>query len=285
MTTFSVGKRLDSNELWDLYQSGLSYEQLGCQFGVSSSTIKRRLRGIQENYIAPKLSGGVVHLDVTYWGRNKGLILAIDSQSGVALYYQWIGHERKQDYIDAINSIENNGYKIQALVLDGGVGLEISKQRHHVQMCQYHFIAIIRRKLTLRPKLQASVELLDLALSVTKTSKAKFSEGLIAWHNRWNDFLKEKTINPLTNRWQYTHRALRSAAQTFKEKLPFLFTFEDYPELCIPNTNNAIEGFFTALKSSLRNHNGMTLANKERLVCGFLRHRGYRPSLVDDLGE
>ena len=69
----------------------------------------------------------------------------------MALYYQWIGHERKQDYIDAINSIENNGYKIQALVLDGGVGLEISKQRHLVQMCQYHFIAIIRRKLTLRP--------------------------------------------------------------------------------------------------------------------------------------
>ena len=58
LTALSGGKRLDPNQLWDLYQSGLSYEQIGHQFGVSSSTIKRRLRGIQENYIAPKLSGG-----------------------------------------------------------------------------------------------------------------------------------------------------------------------------------------------------------------------------------
>lgn len=102
------------------------------------------------------------------------------------------------------------------------------------------------------------------------------------WLVRWDDYLREKTINPLTKRWQYTHRALRSAVRTFKEKLPFLFTYQDFPELNIPNTNNAIEGVFTALKSSLRNHNGMSQVNKERFVVGFLRHRGYRPNDVKE---
>lgn len=268
-----------------MYQSGLSYDKLGSQFGVSCSTIKRRLREVKESYTVPKLYGGVVHLDVTYWGRNKGLILGIDSKSGIPLYYKWIGHEKKQDYIEAIDCIKSRGYNIQALVLDGGVGLDLASQCYIVQMCQYHFIAIIRRKLTLRPKLKASKELLNLARRVTRISKAEFTEGFSQWLSRWDDFLREKTINPVTNRWQYTHRTLRSAVQTFREKLPLLFTFQDYPERSIPNTNNALEGVFTALKSALRNHNGMSQTNKERFVCGFLRHRGYRPNSICEKGE
>lgn len=200
----------------------------------------------------PEISEGVVHLDVTYWGRNKGLILAIDSKIGVALYHKWIGHERQQDYIDAIDHIKRNGYDIRAIVLDGGVGLDLGKQLYTVQMCQYHFIAIIRRKLTLHPQLEASKELLSLARSVTNSNKETFTEGFTTWLSKWEEFLKQKTINPITNHWRYTHRTLRSAAQTFREKLPFLFLFQDYPELSIPNTKNAIEGVFTALKSALR---------------------------------
>lgn len=276
------GSSLNVDQLWELYRSGLSYEKIARQMGVSSSTIKRRLRRVSETYEAPKFNGGVVHIDVTYWGRNKGLILGIDSQSGAALYFKWIAHERRQDYIDAIETIERNGYRIRALVLDGGVGLDIGRKSHIVQMCQYHFIAIIRRKLTLRPKLPASIELLALAKSVTSTTKSVFADRFLTWLMRWEEFLKEKTINPVTNRSQYTHKSLRSAVHTFREKLPFLFACEEYPELHIPNTNNAIEGVFTALKSELRKHNGMSQANKERFVDGFFRHRDIAQSYYSD---
>lgn len=212
-------------------------------------------------------------------------MLAIDSNSGIPIYHKWIAHERKQDYIEAIDCIRSSGYRIDALVLDGGVGLDIGKQLYIVQMCQYHFIAIIRRKLTSRPKIQASKELLALARKVTVISKEKFTHQFAEWLGKWDEFLKEKTVNPVNNKWQYTHRSLRSAVQTFREKTPFLFTFQDYPDLKIPNTNNAIEGVFTALKSDLRNHNGMSQANKERFVCGFFRHRGYRPIENKEKGE
>lgn len=272
------GNCLEVDKLWRLYQDGLTCEQLAANFGVSSSTIKRRLKKVRSDDVEPNLSGGVVQIDVTYWGRNKGLILALDAESGMVLYFKWINHETKQDYIDALDSISNTGYKIEAVVLDGGVGLDMCKQIHVVQMCQFHFIAIIRRKLTLRPKLDASKELWHLAKSVTTMSKEEFSEKFKSWSDKWSEFLKEKTINPQTKRWQYTHRSLRSAAQTFKGKIPFLFAFQEYPNLKIPRTNNKVESLFGALKSALHNHNGMSQANKERFVVGFFRHKGYRPN-------
>ena len=157
--------------------------------------------------------------------------------------------------------------------MDGGVGLAIASDQVKIQLCQYHFISIIRRKLTLRPKLQASRELLSLVKSITYLSKEKFIELFTEWQKQWRDFLKEKTVNEETKRWQYTHKSLRPASLSVQKFLSILFTYQDYPELEIPNTNNAVEGFFTALKTALRNHNGLSQENKERFVEGFFRHR------------
>jgi hypothetical protein len=39
----------------------------------------------------------------------------------------------------------------------------------------------------------------------------------------------------------------------------------------MPNTNNALEGTFTALKNSLENHNGMSKETRKRFMDGFLK--------------
>jgi hypothetical protein len=51
--------------------------------------------------------------------------------------------------------------------------------------------------------------------------------------------------------------------------LQSLFVFEKVSGM--PNTNNAPEGTFTALKDSLRNHNGMAKENRKRFTDGFLK--------------
>ncbi|MDR1865756.1 MAG: resolvase, partial [Bacteroidales bacterium] len=70
---------------------------------------------------------------------------------------------------------------------------------------------------------------------------------------------------------RYIHKRLRSAWLSIKRNLPYLFTFQDYPQLNIPNTNNAMEGSFTALKNSLRNHGGMSKGNRKRFIDGFFK--------------
>ena len=47
-------------------------------------------------------------------------------------------------------------------------------------------------------------------------------------------------------------------------------SYEEYPELEIPNTTNLLEGFDSQLKRALHNHNGMKETNKKKFIDGFL---------------
>lgn len=61
--------------------------ELATSLRTSPSTIKRRLRTIAIEWEQSPLSGhGFVLLDATYWGRNSGILAALDSQTGKILY-------------------------------------------------------------------------------------------------------------------------------------------------------------------------------------------------------
>lgn len=62
--------------------------ELSHRFGVSESTIKRRLKDISKSWEQPTIEGcGYVHMDATYWGgRSWGVLLALDEHSGFPLY-------------------------------------------------------------------------------------------------------------------------------------------------------------------------------------------------------
>jgi hypothetical protein len=64
---------------------------------------------------------------------------------------------------------------------------------------------------------------------------------------------------------------LRSAFLSLKRHLPYLFVFEEYKELMMPNTTNALDGQFANLKNKLRNHNGLSKERKMKFIAGFLK--------------
>lgn len=43
-------------------------------------------------------------------------------------------------------------------------------------------------------------------------------------------------------------------------------SYEEYPELEIPNTTNLLEGFNSQLKRALHNHNEMKKTNKKKFI-------------------
>ncbi len=51
---------------------------------------------------------------------------------------------------------------------------------------------------------------------------------------------------------------LRSAYISLKRNMPLLWTFCDHPETGLPNTNNALEGLFSDLKTKVRVHSGIS---------------------------
>ncbi|MDP8226466.1 MAG: hypothetical protein P9L89_02320, partial [Candidatus Celaenobacter polaris] len=66
-------------------------------------------------------------------------------------------------------------------------------------------------------------------------------------------FLKEKTLHP-DGSSSFTHRKLRSARRSIRRHLPYLFTYQNYPELDIPNTTNDIKSLNSNIKDLLRIH-------------------------------
>ena len=210
-------------------------------------------------------------MDTTYWGRGFGVMLFKDAITKENLLKYYVKHESNSLYNQGIKELKNKGFDIIAVVCDGRKGLIQSFTDIPVQMCQFHQSAIIRRYLTKNPKLKAAQELMEVMDLMKQTDKESFIGTLDLWHEKWQDFLNERTVNPQTNKSFYTHKRLRSAYRSLKNNLPWIFTWYDYFELDIPNTTNAIDGHFADLKNKLRNHNGLSLKRKKKFIDGFLK--------------
>lgn len=133
-------------------------------------------------------------------------------------------------------------------------------------MCHFHQKQIIQRHLTLHPKLEAGIELKVIADTLCNSNEDRFTKQLEDWHKKWLDFLKEKTVNPITKRWCYTHKRVRAACHSLKINLPYLFTYRKYPDLNIPNTTNSLDGSFSQLKMKLGVHRGMREPLKRKMI-------------------
>ena len=78
-----------------------------------------------------------------------------------------------------------------------------------------------------------------------------------------------KNNRSLTGRWHYTHKRLRSAYRSLRLNLPYLFTYQKYPELNIPNTTNSLDGCFAYLKELVRVHRGSSRNLKNKILGKF----------------
>ena len=118
---FRSGVPLPQTEMWTAYQNGKqTIRQLSEQTHLSTSSIKRRLCKIECVWTQPDLTGqtGYVHLDVTYWGHNWGVMLALDDATNKPLYVAFVKSETTQDYRTArvVISTERYGHWYTVLI-------------------------------------------------------------------------------------------------------------------------------------------------------------------------
>lgn len=248
-----------------------TYEQLSERYKMSIRTVQRYLESVAVKTTIQSPSSIVVLMDTTYFGRVFGVMLFKDACTGKNLLKYYVKSETNQKYKEGIEKLVAQGFTINAIACDGRKGLLTLFPNIPVQMCQFHQAAIIRRYLTKNPKTDAAKELKAHVKTLSKTDKESFVGGLNDWHRKWETFLKERSVNLKTNKTQYTHRKLRSAYNSLRNNMPWLFTWYDLIELKIPNTTNGIDGHFADLKNKLRNHNGLTIAHKQKFIDEFLK--------------
>lgn len=238
--------------------------------GCSVRTIQRRLDLIAPIKESTFNSVANVLMDTTYFGRTLGVMVFKDSLSGQILHKQYVKQETNALYLSGIEEITRRGIRIQSIICDGRKGLFNLFKGIPVQMCNFHQVAIIRRYLTKKPKMQASKELWSLTLLLVCTDRESFEGGLAQWHDKWCAFLNERNVG-IDGRSRYIHKKLRSAYNSLRHNMPWLFTWYDNMDLRIPNTTNAIDGQFSDLKNKIRNHNGMSKERKMRFIDEFFK--------------
>jgi len=218
----------------------------------------------------------VVVADATFFTKSYGALIFREPNLKVNLAWKEICSETPGQYEHLKTKLECEGFIIKAVVLDGKRGVRQVFSGVPAQMCHFHQVAIINRYLTRRPILEASQELRKIALQLAGSTEKEFSKSLEDWHEKWKEFLKEKTVNPFTDKWHYTHKRLRSAYRSLKTNLPYLFVYQKYPELNIPNTTNSLDGSITTLKNLLRIHRGMNQQNRYKMICQILRKQPHK---------
>jgi hypothetical protein len=137
-------------------------------------------------------------------------------------------------------------------------------------MCHFHQKKIVQRYITNNPKLYPgkALKLITEQLSITDSS---IFEALIdTWYCEYEDFLMEKHFSEYTQKYEFVHERLINAYASLKRNMPFLYTYQDYPELEMPNTTNSLESVFGHLKQKVNLHRGLRRDRKIKLISELL---------------
>lgn len=212
----------------------------------------------------------VVVFDATHLGDDT-LLVARAPVLKVNLGWAWITTETKEYYDQLKQNIESRGWQISAVVLDGRTGIPRVFEGIPIQICQFHQLQIVRRKLTLRPETEAGQTLLAIGFSISKKDEQTIAHELNDWFKKYGDFINERTYTIGTRCWRYTHRRVRSAYNSLKKNLTFLYTYQKYPDLNIPNTTNSLDGYFSRVKNLLTAHRGKSKERVRKITTEILR--------------
>jgi hypothetical protein len=129
-----------------------------------------------------------VLMDTTYFRRKFGVMVFKDSLSGTILFKQYVKYETNNLYLSGIEEIVRRGISIQSIICDGRKGLFSLFGDIPVQMCQFHQVQIMSRYLTRKPKHEANIELKNISLSLTKSSRLEFEKQLDDWYIKWKEY-------------------------------------------------------------------------------------------------
>jgi len=212
-----------------------------------------------------------LRLDATYFS-SFNLICYQDDEDGYTQLIRFSDGEHFTEIKEDLDNLIKLGVHIESITTDGHKSIlkAIKKSLPDVvvQRCLVHIQRMCLLWLTRFPKHVAGQQLRELVLLLLKiktdNDKTFWIKEFNDWHIRHKQYLNEKTLQPLTGRYWYTHKLLRRSCLTIKRALPNMFHYLQNNK--IPNTTNGIEGFFSHLKNHLDLHRGLTTINRVNFI-------------------
>ena len=212
--------------------------------GQSKSQKKPKYFGKNTKVIPQKI---VLIIDTTYF-KKFGLMVFRSSNLKENLLWKIVKYETNTEYKLGIQELMNDGFKVVGIVADGRQGLKKLFPDIPFQLCQFHQFQTVTKYISKNPKLEASKELKEIMMILKETDFVSFEFWIKRWHQKWREFLAEKTVDPITKKSSFTHQRLRQAFFSIRRNLLYLFTFEFHSKsIKIQNTTNSLDGYFAHL--------------------------------------
>ena len=213
-------------------------DQLVMESGYSKRTLQRYFVSCLCH--PPKLSvypSEKVNLliDGTYFSRDLCLVLYRDNTVKFTQLYRLTNGEKYEELKEDLENLLSLGVNIESITCDG----------HR---------ALLKAIRVVCPK--------------TKEELSYWLLGLATWDKTYHEYTHQKTVNPLTGKYWYTHKLLRRSFSVLRTALPHLFEYLDNPR--IPKSTNGLESFFGHLKNNLVIHRGLSTTNRKNFLKWYL---------------
>ena len=263
-------KKVSIINLWNQYCFWKqNYLELSEKYWLTIKTIQKRLD--EYEFIPPfvKPTEIILLIDTTYFS-DFWIMVFKDYKSKKVVHYKIVKNENNTDYKNWVKELQKKWWIIKSIVCDWRKGLLTWFPDIPTQMCNFHQVAIIRRYITKKPILEANKTLNSLSKLLVHTYRETFTYYLEKYCEYYKDFLNEKAIN---KKWKYyyIHKKTRSAYNSLKNNLQFLFTYYDYMwQIDIPNTTNWLEWLFWHIKPKISLHRGLKKERKIKLILSLL---------------
>jgi hypothetical protein len=260
-------------EIWKAYTRGKqTLQELASRHGKSHVWVRKQLDVHELLGLSDLLPCQTIIVpDTTFWGRSYGVCVFRSWNLKRNIWWNEVSGEKVAHYHYGRKILEERGWTFSAAVVDGRRGLASVFKDIPVQICHFHQMKNVTKCLTRRPETLAGQELRSIMLTLPRSNEKELSDLLLKWKKKYSYILTDKTYILGTNRWYYTHKKVRSAYRSLETNVPFLFTYQKYPELGIPNTTNTIDGYFASVKKKVAAHHGLRKDRRFKVISELLR--------------
>ncbi len=255
-----------------------TYKTLSRDSGYSIDTLQRTFYALLEK--APRIKiikreRVNLRMDATYFS-SFCLVAYQDNYDGYSQLIRFSDGEHYTEIKEDLDNLIKLGVKLESITTDGHKSIlkAIKKSVPDVivQRCLVHIQRMCLLWLTRYPRHESGQQLRTLVLQLLKikthNDRLYWIAEFESWYIRHKDYISEKTYNPQTGRYWYTHKLLRRSYLTIKRALPNMFHYLHQPQ--IPHTRNGIEGFFGHLKNHLDLHRGLTAKNRINFIKWYI---------------
>lgn len=250
------------------------------QSGYSQSKVQRLFKYYLNKppvFSIPQKESVHIIVDGTYFTNDICLVVYRNSEIKCTQFYRLSDNERYEEIKEDLENLLALNIRIESITCDGHRAIlkaikKVFKKEIIVQRCLVHIQRMSRIWLTKAPKSIVAQELLKLTQQIhlikTHEQKLYWLRGLYDWDISHQSFIKEKSVNPLTNRTWYTHKMVRRVRHLLIRAFPDMFHYIDNDK--IHKSTNALESFFGHLKDNLSIHRGLTPKHRKNFIQWYL---------------